>query len=103
METFEGRTAVTIAQDRSTARSRKLLSIEQKQLMELKDGESFVLVLHFDTFLTDNAQRLVQWARSKGIHAMRRKIDSDSVRIWRVGLLQPVDKQPRASGEPRGT
>jgi hypothetical protein len=81
---------------------KRLLSVEQKQLLQMKDGESFVLVLHFDSFLTDNAQRLVQWARSKGIHALRRKIDSDSVRIWRVGLLQPVDKQQRESGKPHG-
>ena len=65
-------------------RHRKPLSIEQKQLLQLKDGESFVLAVHFGTFLTDNAERLMQWARLKGIHTIRRKIDDDSVRIWRV-------------------
>ena len=65
-------------------RHRKPLSIEQKQLLQLKDGESFVLAVHFGTFLTDNAERLMQWARLKGIHTVRRKIDDDSVRIWRV-------------------
>jgi len=72
------------------ARHKKPLSIEQKQLLQLKDGESLVLAVHFGAFLTDNAERLMQWARSKGIHTVRRKIDDDSVRIWRVALLQPV-------------
>jgi hypothetical protein len=67
---------------------RKPLSIAQKQLLELTDGESFVLALHFDACLTDNAERLASWARWKGIRIMRRKIDDDSVRIWRVGPVQ---------------
>jgi hypothetical protein len=71
-------------------RHRKPLSIEQKQLLQLKDGESFVLAVHFGTFLTDNAERLMQWARLKGIHTVRRKIDDDSVRIWRAEPLQPA-------------
>ena len=69
------------------ARHKKPLSIEQKQLLQLKDGESLVLAVHFGAFLTDNAERLMQWARSKGIHTVRRKIDDDSVRIWRVEAL----------------
>jgi hypothetical protein len=72
------------------AAHKKPLSIEQKQLLQLKDGESLVLAVHFGTFLTDNAERLMQWARSRGIHTVRRKIDDDSVRIWRVALPQPV-------------
>jgi hypothetical protein len=68
----------------------KSLSIEQKRLLQLKDGESFVLAVRFGMFLTDNAERLVQWARLKGIHTVRRKIDDDSVRIWRVGAMQPA-------------
>ena len=68
-------------------RHRKPLSIEQKQLLQLKNGESFVLSVHFGAFLTDNAERLMQWARLKGIHTVRRKIDDDSVRIWRVEAL----------------
>jgi hypothetical protein len=32
----------------------------------------------------------LQWARSKGICAVRRKIDDDVVRIWRVG---PCNRQ----------
>jgi hypothetical protein len=65
-------------------RHRKPLSIEQKQLLQLKDGESLVIAVHFGPFLTDNAERLMQWARLKGIHTVRRKVDDDSVRIWRV-------------------
>jgi hypothetical protein len=72
------------------ARHKKPLSIEQKQLLQLKDGESLVLSVHFGVFLTDNAERLMQWARSKGIHTVRRKIDDDVVRIWRVAPLQPL-------------
>jgi hypothetical protein len=71
-------------------RHKNSLSIEQKQLLQLKDGESFVLVVHFGTFLTDNVERLMKWARLKGIHTVRRKIDDDSVRIWRVGAMQPA-------------
>jgi hypothetical protein len=71
-------------------RHKKPLSIEQKQLLQLKDGESLVLSVHFGVFLTDNAERLMQWARSKGIHTVRRKIDDDVVRIWRVAPLQPL-------------
>ena len=78
------------------ARHKKPLSIEQKQLLQLKDGESLVLAVHFDTFLTDNAERLMQWARSKGIHTVRRKIDDEVVRIWRVPLPPVVPGKPKA-------
>jgi hypothetical protein len=77
------------------ARHKKPLSIEQKQLMQLKDGESLVLAVHFGTFRTDNVERLAQWARSKGIHTVRRKIDDDVVRIWRV------PQQPALPGKPK--
>jgi hypothetical protein len=76
-------------------RHRKPLSIEQKQLLQLKDGESFVVAVRFGTFLTDNAERLMQWARLKGIHTVRRKIDDDSVRIWRVEALQSAAADKR--------
>jgi hypothetical protein len=69
----------------------KRLSIEQMQLLQLKDGESFVLVVHFGAFLTDNVERLLQWSRSKGIRTMRQKIDYHSVRIWRVCDTQPEE------------
>ena len=72
------------------ARHKKPLSIEQKQLLQLKDGESFVVAVRFGTYLTDNAERLMQWARLKGIHTVRRKIDDDSARIWRAESLQPA-------------
>ena len=78
------------------AKRKKPLSIEQKELLQLKDGESLVLPVHFGTFQTDNAERLMQWARSKGIYTVRRKIDDYSVRIWRVGPVQPA-----ASGKRR--
>ena len=66
------------------------LSIEQKQLLQLKDGESLVLALDYGEYANDNARRLVQWARAKGIQTMQRKIDHDVVRIWRVGPVQPA-------------
>ena len=72
------------------AKHKKPLSIEQKQLLQLKEGESLVLAVHFGVFLTDNAERLMQWARSRGIHTVRRKVDDDVVRIWRVAALEPV-------------
>ena len=76
----------------------KRLSIEQMQLQQLKDGESFVLAVHFGAFLTDNVDRLLQWARSKGIRTMRQKIYYHSVRIWRVCNTQPAtnksEKEP---------
>jgi hypothetical protein len=67
--------------------NKRLLSAEQKQLLALKDGESFVLALHFGELSVDNAKRLGRWARSQGIQTMQRKISNDSVRIWRVGPL----------------
>ena len=69
---------------------KKPLSIEQKQLLQLKDGESLVLALDFGEYANDNAKRLVQWARLRGIHAVRRKIDDNHVRIWRMGPVQPA-------------
>ncbi|WP_158882455.1 hypothetical protein [Rhodanobacter sp. L36] len=66
------------------APSKKILSAAQSQILQLKDGESFVLTLRFEHFLTDNAERLSRWAKVRGIQIMRRKIDDDTVRIWRV-------------------
>lgn len=74
---------------------KKLLSIEQKQFLKLKDGESFVLAVHFDEFPTDNAERLMQWARESGIYAIRRQIDDNSVQICRVGPLLSTAKGKR--------
>jgi hypothetical protein len=85
---FEGYTVGEIERDVPLPlRHRKPLSIEQKHLLQLKNGESLVLSVRFGPFLTDNAERLMQWARLKGIHTVRRKIDDDSVRIWRVEAL----------------
>lgn len=69
---------------------KKPLSTEQKWLLQMKDGESFVLALHVGAFSTDNAERLAQWARSKGIRTVQRRIDDDYVRIWRVGAQRPT-------------
>ncbi len=74
----------------------KPLSIEQKQMLQLKDGESLVLELDFGEYANDNAKRLVQWARARGIHAVRRKIDNHHVRIWRVGAMQPATVRKRS-------
>ncbi len=68
----------------------KPLSLAQKKVLELNDGESFILVVHFENLLTDNAERLVRWARTRGIRIMRRKIDHDAVRIWRVESMSRV-------------
>jgi len=87
---FEGYTVGEIERDVPLPlKHRRPLSIEQKQLLQLKDGESFVVAVRFGTYLTDNAERLMQWARLKGIHTVRRKIDDDSARIWRAESLQP--------------
>jgi hypothetical protein len=88
---FEGYTVGKVERGMSLpAGHKKSLSAEQKPLLPMKDGESFVLGVHFGAFLTDNVERLLQWARSKGICAVRRKIDDDVVRIWRVG---PCNRQ----------
>jgi hypothetical protein len=68
--------------------NRKPLSVEQQRVLQMKEGESFVLVVRFDGFSTDNARRLAHWARTKGIRILQRKIDHDSVRIWRVGAME---------------
>lgn len=39
------------------ATGEKSLSIEQMQLLQLKDGEGLVLAVHFVAFLADNAKR----------------------------------------------
>jgi hypothetical protein len=67
---------------------KKPLSAEQKQLLQLKDGESFVLALHFGEYANDTVRQLVQWGRMKGINTVQRKIDGIYVRIWRVGAMQ---------------
>jgi len=88
---FEGYTVGAIERGVPLPAShKKPLSIEQHQLLQLKDGESLVLALHFGSFMTDNAARLTHWARTKNIHTVRRKIDNASVRIWRVGPVRPV-------------
>lgn len=69
--------------------NRKPLSIEQQQVLRMKEGESFVLVLRFDGLATDNTERLAHWARTRGIRIVRRKIDRNSVRIWRLGAIAP--------------
>ena len=68
--------------------NRKPLSIEQQRVLQMKEGESFVLVVRFDGLSTGNAKRLAQWARSKGIRISQRKIDQNSVQIWRVGAME---------------
>jgi hypothetical protein len=68
--------------------NRKPLSIEQQRVLQMKEGESFVLVVRFDGFSTNNAKRLAHWARAKGIRILQREIDHDSVRIWRVGATE---------------
>jgi hypothetical protein len=69
---------------------KKSLSAEQKQLMQLKDGESFVLALNFGKCASDNVGQLVQWARMKGIDTVQRKIDDTHVQIFRVDAMQPA-------------
>jgi hypothetical protein len=86
---FEGYTVGKIERDIPfPLENRKLLSIEQQQVLQMKEGESFVLVVHFDGFSTNNAKRLAHWARAKGIRIVQRKIDHGSVRIWRVGAME---------------
>lgn len=60
------------------------LSAEQKQLSRLKYGESMDVALHSGTFTTDNAEQLMQWALSKGIHSVRGETHGNTVRISRV-------------------
>jgi hypothetical protein len=69
------------------AKQKKLLSTEQKRVLQMKGGESFVLVAHAGESSADNAERLVQWARLKGIRIVRRRLDADSVRICYMGIL----------------
>ncbi|WP_158879609.1 hypothetical protein [Rhodanobacter sp. L36] len=68
----------------------KSLSVEQKQLLALKDGESLVLEVDFGELSINNAKRLGRWARSKGIKTTQRRISNDLVEIWRVG---PCDRR----------
>jgi hypothetical protein len=74
--------------------NRKPLSIEQQRVLQMKEGDSFVLVVRFDGFSTDNAKRLAHWARARGIRILQRRIDHDSVRIWRVGGVESDAPDP---------
>ena len=68
---------------------KKSLYAEQKKLLRLKEGECHVVAVHFGPFRTDNAERLMHWARSKGVHTVRHELDANSVEIRRVVAPQP--------------
>jgi hypothetical protein len=80
-------------------RTGAVLTSGQQRVLELEDGDSFVL--HTIWVADDNgvmskgrshnvsdiAARLSSWARGRHVRLAYRVIDKDTVRIWRLGTV----------------
>lgn len=76
-----------------------LLTPGQLRVLELEDGDSFVLhtIRLADDHIgkakarsnnvSDAAARLASWARRRHIRLAYRAIEKDTVRIWRLGIV----------------
>jgi hypothetical protein len=76
-----------------------VLTIGQRRVLELEDGDSFVLQtirISKDKDVTAKASsqhaahiaaRLASWARSRHVRLAYRAIDKDTARIWRLGTV----------------
>jgi hypothetical protein len=75
------------------------LTIGQQRVLELEDGDSFVLQairISEDKDVTAKARsqnashiaaRLASWARARHVRLAYRMIDKDTARIWRLGIV----------------
>ena len=76
-----------------------VLTLGQQRILELKDGDSFLLQAlrvsegndvdpkgrtHSASYI---AARLTNWARGRHIRLAYRMIDKDTARIWRLGVI----------------
>ena len=71
------------------------LSCGQQRVLELEDGDSFVLhairiaddngVMASGRKVSDIAAHLSSWARGRHVRLAYRVIDKDTARIWRLG------------------
>jgi hypothetical protein len=76
-----------------------ILTIGQQRVLELEDGDSFVLQTirladDGDTTAKAHSQSaahiaagLASWARSRHVRLAYRMIDKDTARIWRLGTV----------------
>jgi hypothetical protein len=80
-------------------RAGQTLSLDQQRILELKDGDSFLLQavpaaeddggtppLHRHS-ASRIASRLSGWARSRRVRLAYRVIDRNTVRIWRISAI----------------
>jgi hypothetical protein len=82
------------------ARAGQTLTLDQLRVLELKDGDSFLLqtiIAHegenvipriFHHSASRIASRLSGWARGRCVRLAYRVIDKNTVRIWRVGEIR---------------
>jgi len=80
-------------------RTGSALTPGQQRVLELSDGDSFVLyatrivddngvtVRWRFNHVSDIAARLSSWARGRHVRLAYRVIDKDTARIWRVGAI----------------
>ena len=80
-------------------RADSVLTIGQQRVLELEDGDSFVLQTiriaedNDDTAkghsqgVAHIAARLASWARGRHVRLVYRMIDKDTARIWRLGTV----------------
>jgi hypothetical protein len=76
-----------------------ILTIGQQRVLELEDGDSFVLqtirlaerhdaaAQAVSPSATHIAARLASWARNHHVRLVYRMIDKDTARIWRLGKV----------------
>lgn len=76
-----------------------LLRLDQQRVLELEDGDSFLLqtipisesecmVLRWRFYSASHfATRLANWARGRHIRLAYRMVDKTTVRIWRLGAI----------------
>jgi hypothetical protein len=80
-------------------RTSTTLTPGQQRVLELEDGDSFVLhtiriaddngvtVKGRSHSISDMAARLSSWARGRHVRLAYRVIDKDTARIWRLGTI----------------
>jgi hypothetical protein len=81
-------------------RMRMMLTPAQQRVLELEDGDSFVLQTIrvaegkgvIPKWNSQNASHIAaclsSWARGRGVRLAYRMVDGDSVRIWRLGAIE---------------
>ena len=79
-------------------RLKRALNLGQQRVLELEDGDSFVLypirITEGDGVIPNGGSRgaeiaayLARWARSRRVRLAYRMIDKDTAQIWRLGAI----------------